>query len=169
MPEPTTDLSIAPPPRSAPLLRLMYASVSAAPLTHGTLNAIFDTSVRNNTAQHITGVLMCDGRLNIQLLEGPEPAVRALWARIQDDPRHHCIVQLHEELGIPTRSFAQWAMLRGQSSRAEMLALVRNAYLATSQTEDHARPAWSQGIAPLMILLDGEFSHAYADALNHND
>jgi hypothetical protein len=162
---PNSEQSIAPQQHSTPLLRLMYASVSTAPLTHGTLNAIFDTSERNNTAHHITGVLMCDGRLNIQVFEGPEPAVRTLWARIQADPRHHCIVQLLEEHNIPARRFAQWAMLRGQSSRAEMLALVRNAYLATSQTEDHTRPAWSQSIAPLMILLDGEFSHAYADAL----
>jgi hypothetical protein len=154
---------------SEPLLRLMYASVSTAPLTHGGLNAIFDTSVRNNTAHHITGVLMCDGRLNIQVLEGPELAVRTLWTRIQADPRHHCIVQLYEEHSVTTRRFAQWAMLRGQSSRPEMLALVRNAYLATGQTDDHARPTWSQGIAPLMILLDGEFSHAYADAINPQD
>lgn len=163
MPQPKT--STAPLAHSEPLLRLMYASVSTAPLTHGAMNAIFDTSVRNNAAQHITGALMCDGRLNIQVLEGPEPAVRALWLRIQADQRHHCIVQLFEEHSVTTRRFAQWAMLRGQSSRAEMLALVRNAYLATGQTETHARPAWSQGIAPLMILLDGEFSHAYANTL----
>lgn len=144
----------------------MYASVSTAPLTHGILDTIFVTSVRNNARDGITGVLMCSGRLNIQVLEGSEQAVRGLWVRLQADPRHHCIVQLHEDNKITTRRFAQWAMLRGQSSRAEMLALVRNAYLAASPAEGTARPAWSQGIAPLMILLDGEFSHAYSDALN---
>ena len=142
------------------LLRLMYSSVSAPELTQQALNQIFEVATRNNQRDQITGALIANGRLNIQYLEGPALAVRALWARIQADTRHHSIVQLYElELQAP-RLFPQWALLRGQASKQEMLAMVRSAYL---RADAAARPEWAQSIGPLMILLDGEFSHAYAN------
>jgi hypothetical protein len=146
------------------LQRLMYCSVSRPPLTQGKLSAIFEASKQRNLRDDITGMLLADGRLNIHFIEGPEPAVQALWARIRADTRHHCLVLLLQELGASERLFAEHAMLRGQASRAEMLALVRTAYL---QTEGAHRPVWAHAMAPLMILLDGEFSHAYAGAARH--
>ncbi len=115
--------------------------------------------MRNNQREDITGVLVANGRLNIQYLEGPEVAVRALWARIQSDTRHHSIVQLYEQVMQAPRLFPKWAMLRGQASKQEMLAMVRSAYLSADAA---SRPEWAQSIGPLMILLDGEFSHVYA-------
>ncbi len=141
------------------LLRLMYSSVSAPEMTPQALGQIFEVAERNNQRDHITGALIANARLNIQYLEGPQAAVRALWAKIQRDPRHHSIVQLYElELKAP-RLFPQWSLLRGQASKQEMLAMVRSAYLLADAAD---RPEWAQSIGPLMILLDGEFSHAYA-------
>jgi hypothetical protein len=152
-------------PAMAPvLLRLMYASVSSGPLTHGKLDAVFAQAQRNNARDGITGVLLADGRLNVHYVEGAEAVVLALWARIQVDPRHHSIVLLHQEPGATKRLFSQHALLRGQASRAEMLSLVRSAY---QHTEGPARPAWAHAIAPLIILLDGEFGHAYAGPARH--
>lgn len=142
------------------LLRLMYSSVSAPELTQQALNQIFEAATRNNQRDHITGALIANGRLNIQYLEGPALAVRALWARIQADTRHHSIVQLYEQELQAPRLFPQWALLRGQASKQEMLAMVRSAYL---RADAAARPEWAQSIGPLMILLDGEFSHAYTN------
>jgi Sensors of blue-light using FAD len=141
------------------LLRLMYSSVSAPEMTPQALNQIFEAAIRNNQRDEITGALIANGRLNIQYLEGPEAAVRALWARIQSDSRHHSIVQLYEQVLQAPRLFPEWAMLRGQASKQEMLAMVRSAYL---RADASARPEWAQSIGPLMILLDGEFSHVYA-------
>ena len=139
----------------------MYSSVSAPELTHDLLDHIFELAQRNNLRDQITGALIANGRLNIQYLEGPAPAVRALWARLQADTRHHSIVQLYEQELQAARLFPKWALLRGQASEQEILAMVRSAYLYADAA---ARPQWAQSIGPLMILLDGEFSHAYAHA-----
>jgi Sensors of blue-light using FAD len=145
------------------LLRLMYSSVSAPELTPQALNQIFEVAARHNQRDHITGALIANGRLNIQYFEGPALAVRALWARIQLDTRHHSIVQLYEQELQAPRLFPQWAMLRGQATKQEMLAMVRSAYL---RADAAARPEWAQSIGPLMILLDGEFSHAYTTGVD---
>jgi Sensors of blue-light using FAD len=140
----------------------MYSSVSAPDMTPLSLNQIFEVAVRNNQRDGITGALIANGRLNMQYIEGPEAAVRALWARIQNDTRHHSIVQLYEQVLQAPRLFPKWALLRGQASKQEMLAMVRSAYL---RADASSRPDWAQSIGPLMILLDGEFSHMYsADA-----
>jgi Sensors of blue-light using FAD len=138
----------------------MYSSVSAPEMTPQALNQIFDVATRNNQREQITGALIANGRLNIQYLEGPALAVRALWDRIQLDTRHHSIVQLYEQELRAPRLFPKWALLRGQASKQEMLAMVRSAYL---RADAAARPEWAQSIGPLMILLDGEFSHAYTN------
>jgi hypothetical protein len=143
----------------------MYSSVSAPELTQRALTQIFEVATRNNQRDQITGALIANGRFNIQYLEGPAPVVRALWDRIQADTRHHSVVQLYEkELKAP-RLFPKWALLRGQASKQEMLAMVRSAYLLADAA---ARPEWAQSIGPLMILLDGEFSHVYSHDADHS-
>jgi Sensors of blue-light using FAD len=143
-----------------PLLRLMYCSISAPTMTRKAFDDICTTAMANNQARGITGALITDKRLNIQFLEGPAPALRALWERIQADPRHHSLVQLYEEELVGLRWFPDCPMSHTNATRPEMLAMVRSAYLKV----DSPKPAWSQSIGPLMILLDGEFSHAYTDA-----
>jgi Sensors of blue-light using FAD len=144
-----------------PLLRLMYCSISAPSMTRKAFDNLCTTAAANNLARGITGTLVTNHRLNIQFLEGPAPALRALWERLQTDTRHHCLVQLYEEEVVDRRWFPDSPLLRVNASRPEMLAMVRGAYL---KLDTHPKPAWSQGIAPLMILMDGEFSHAYTDA-----
>jgi hypothetical protein len=143
----------------SPLLRIMYSSVTQTPLGEQGLKSLLSQCVTNNVRDGITGVLMIDGALNIQYFEGPQAPVKALWQRISQDTRHHLIVQLYEEEGMLPRLFGEWAMLRGQSSRPEMLSLIRNAYL---QSESIPRPTWSLAIAPLVILLDPNYRQAYA-------
>ena len=147
---------------SAPLLRIMYTSVTHSSWGDQGLDSLLAQCVKNNVRSDITGVLMVDGLLNIQYIEGPEQVVRGLWQRISIDKRHHLIVQLYEEEGELPRLFGQWAMLRGQTSRAEMLSLIRNAYL---ESDASPRPVWSLAIAPLIILLDSNYSQAYARAV----
>ena len=145
-----------------PLLRIMYSSVITQSWTETDLETLLTQCVANNERNDITGVLMVDGSLNIQYIEGPEAHVKTLWQRISEDTRHHLVVQLYEESGALPRLFGRWAMLRGQASRSEMLSLIRNAH---SQSETQPRPAWSLAMAPLIILLDPAHSQAYAKAV----
>ena len=74
------------------------------------LNGILSISRRNNRRDGLTGALVCRRDIYLQLLEGPEAAVEATYARISGDDRHLAIRRLTSE---PTeaRLFPDWAML----------------------------------------------------------
>ena len=91
------------------MLQLAYISTSTQPLDTGLLDAILAVSRRNNEADGVTGLLVAGGRRFLQVLEGPEAAVLAAYARIQQDPRHRALVLL--SCGTVTaRAFGNWAM-----------------------------------------------------------
>lgn len=92
------------------LLQLVYASrpfgFDASTLT----NILFDAR-RCNTRDGITGALICRDDLFLQLLEGPEKAVEATFARIRADDRHIEVRQLvRQTIGDHERMFGAWAM-----------------------------------------------------------
>jgi Sensors of blue-light using FAD len=69
------------------LLQLTYAS---RPFGYeaNILSSILIEARRCNTRDGITGALICRDDLYLQLLEGPEKAVEAAYARICADDRH---------------------------------------------------------------------------------
>jgi Sensors of blue-light using FAD len=92
------------------LLQLTYASrpfgFDAAMLT----GILFDAR-RCNSRDGITGALICRNDLFLQLLEGPEAAVEATFARIAADDRHVEVRRLtRRQIGESDRMFAAWAM-----------------------------------------------------------
>lgn len=63
-----------------------------------------------NERDDVTGALICRHDIYLQLLEGPDVAVRAAYARICQDDRHAGVKELvHHK--IQSRLFANWAML----------------------------------------------------------
>lgn len=69
------------------LVRLIYASRATGSMTTD-LQAIGAVAQRHNAAVGITGALVAAQDRYLQVLEGPRPAVDALYARIRRDPRH---------------------------------------------------------------------------------
>lgn len=65
---------------------------------------------RNNARDDITGALVCRHDLYIQLIEGPEPAIDALYSRIAADNRHDD-VRLALSETVSERMFPEWEML----------------------------------------------------------
>jgi len=74
------------------------------------LNGILSISRRNNRRDGLTGALVCRRDIYLQLLEGPEAAVEATYARISGDDRHLAITRLASE-PAEARLFPDWAML----------------------------------------------------------
>lgn len=62
-----------------------------------------------NPTQGLTGVLMFRGGTFIQLLEGEEDRVRALYRKIATDPRHSNLLTLFERQA-EERIFTDWSM-----------------------------------------------------------
>ena len=91
------------------LVRLLYASRAASPLTPAVLDSILEASRANNPAAGITGVLCFSDDLFIQVLEGGRDAVCDLYNTIVRDSRHaHVYILSYEE--IRERRFGGWTM-----------------------------------------------------------
>jgi hypothetical protein len=99
------------------LVRLLYASRAAAPVTQQIIDAILQSSRANNPALGITGILCHGGEVYMQALEGGREAVNALYMKIVRDTRHREVMLLHYA-EVPERHFAGWTM--GQVNLAKV-------------------------------------------------
>ena len=88
---------------------LVYVSSATTLFSEADLADILRTSRERNAAVGVTGALLySDGNL-MQVLEGDETVVRALYGRISRDPRHTGLITVlegHQD----TRQFADWSM-----------------------------------------------------------
>ncbi len=90
------------------LVQLVYASRPFG-FDQATLSNLLLDSRRANQRDSITGALIARHDLYLQLLEGPQRQVEAVYHRILDDDRHVDITKLVER-EIETRLFPGWAM-----------------------------------------------------------
>lgn len=74
------------------------------------LAGILSAARRNNPRDGITGALVCRHDVYLQLIEGPEDAIDALYGRILGDDRHTNVELLLAE-ETSERLFPAWAML----------------------------------------------------------
>ena len=88
---------------------LVYVSSASTLFSRPELDDILRTSRQNNTRLGISGALLYRGGNLMQVLEGDEAPVRALYGRIERDPRHRGLITLlsGEQEG---RQFPDWSM-----------------------------------------------------------
>jgi hypothetical protein len=91
------------------LIHLIYTSSAATPLADLELDRILESSLRHNTQQHLTGMLLYAGGNFMQILEGEEAAVDETYNRITNDPRHTGILLINHQ-PIMQREFFKWSM-----------------------------------------------------------
>jgi hypothetical protein len=91
------------------LTQLIYASKPFG-FNAAVLDDILTVSRLNNARDGITGALICRGDLYLQLIEGPEAAIGATYARIAADQDRHVDVQPLVSRSIDERMFPKWAM-----------------------------------------------------------
>ncbi len=140
-----------------PVHRMAYCSVAKPELLLGGVPAmreILRHASAANASNGITGVLLMDRNLIDQWLEGSRSAVRELWAKLQRDPRHHCIVELVQDSEAGERLFPDWGM--GQATREEMVLLVRQARNAAAQQKSSV---WLPAMELLCELLEQDSTH----------
>jgi hypothetical protein len=92
-----------------PIFQLCYISRAIAPWTSNQLMNLLEKSREANHGHNITGLLLHDNGTFIQLLEGPEAAVRKLYAHIQIDPRHGDLETLFQAI-VDHRTFPEWEL-----------------------------------------------------------
>jgi hypothetical protein len=107
------------------VLSTVYVSRSSYPFTDDDLANLLMTSRSNNARLGITGMLLHrEGRF-IQVLEGPEEAVRERLAVIARDPRHTAVHTIVDER-VEDRLFPAWTM--GYRAVTDDLATVLPGY-----------------------------------------
>jgi len=89
--------------------QLLYVSNTASDISLSDLDDVLTASRRNNALMGITGLLLfIDGGF-LQILEGEERAVRELYTRLGNDPRHsNPRLMLDREVAV--RAFPEWNM-----------------------------------------------------------
>jgi Sensors of blue-light using FAD len=94
-------------PRS--LHRLLYVSVAPADADERLLQAILSSARRRNDALGISGALLHYGGHFLQVLEGEQHRVDALFERIRRDTRHADPHVVSRD-DVPGRLFGDWSM-----------------------------------------------------------
>ena len=91
------------------LIRLVYVSEAAGPVSQVDLAALLKQSQRNNAARGLSGLLLFAGGHFMQVLEGPAGAVTERLDVIAADPRHRRVHRLLCEVAT-ARLFGRWTM-----------------------------------------------------------
>ena len=91
------------------IYRLVYISDQSKLMKKGELAQITDQSRARNEQLGVSGMLLASGGHFIQVLEGNELRVFALYNKIAADPRH-CNVRRLLAKRVTTRLFPDWGM-----------------------------------------------------------
>lgn len=95
------------------VLTIVYVSAATHPMSEDELAALLNQARENNASHGVTGVLLYHDGNFMQLLQGPVSDVRNIYSAIESDPRHHMVIPIVNETGLP-REFADWAMACGR-------------------------------------------------------
>lgn len=101
------------------MLSLIYSSVATDTFDDADLAALLAQSRTANERNDVTGMLLFRNGYFLQLLEGPDAAVRAKMATIKNDTRHTKVTMLLEEL-VEERQFPEWTMAFVPTSEADL-------------------------------------------------
>lgn len=91
------------------MIRLLYISSATKPMTDDQLLQLLQTCRKSNSKEGITGMLLYCSESFIQVLEGNEEDIDALFKVIKHDSRHTNVTVL-ERKQITKRKFADWSM-----------------------------------------------------------
>lgn len=101
------------------MLSIVYSSAASQRFSHDDLAALLEQSRSSNAHDDLTGLLVYrDGRF-LQLLEGPDDAVRKRMAVIEADDRHGTIRVLLED-EIEERQFPDWTMSFNETENGDV-------------------------------------------------
>jgi hypothetical protein len=91
------------------LIQLIYVSSAVRLLSEDELLELLAQARETNRHRNITGMLLYGEGNFLQVLEGEAADVDAVYATIQQDPRHHHLLLIERE-PIAARNFSEWSM-----------------------------------------------------------
>ncbi len=124
------------------LLRLCYFSASRLTSTWD-VTCLVEQCRLHNMLSGLTGILLYEDNTFMQILEGEPEVVEAVFRKIQNDPRHRYVTELHT-VEADSRLFGEWPMAFmsrkefsrvGISPNKEMLAALQTSYREAGNNE----------------------------------
>jgi Sensors of blue-light using FAD len=91
------------------LYEIIYVSLASRDLPAEELAQLLDKARAHNASQGITGMMIYHRREFMQLLEGEQATVQALYDRIAGDTRHQQLRKIWDG-PIRERGFSDWGM-----------------------------------------------------------
>ncbi len=91
------------------MISLVYVSSAVHLMSNEELLEVLHISQTNNEKYFVTGMLLYMGGNFMQVLEGPEEGVTAIFEKIKNDKRHFNITVISME-PIVERQFEKWTM-----------------------------------------------------------
>lgn len=91
------------------LIHIVYVSFSSNQLSELELDQLLSEIRPKNLANGVTGLLLYNDEIFIQVIEGELNTIRTLYDILQKDKRHTNVVKILEER-IDQRSFPNWSM-----------------------------------------------------------
>src|SRR6478735_2944782 len=88
---------------------IVYLSTAVTLLNDDQLIDILTSARKNNAERDVSGMLLYSEGTFIQVLEGEDTQVDAIFAKIETDPRHKNLITLING-SIVHKNFARWAM-----------------------------------------------------------
>ncbi len=116
------------------IVRLVYISQPTDQFQADDIEKILVSAQANNRAKFVTGMLVFNSNLFLQVLEGGPEQVNGIFSKIFKDPRHRK-VQLVNYGPIKKRLFADWSM--GYCGDVER---IRKQLLKYSQSDSFVNP-----------------------------
>lgn len=119
---------------------IFYFSSSISLFQEDDLASLFQQSQHDNALENISGILLIHKGTILQVLEGRQEIIEALYKRIEQDPRHTNVIKI-VDVPIEKRSFVGSSMaIRNISSQQlelikEILNLGRRDWLLTVMGE----------------------------------
>jgi hypothetical protein len=91
------------------IFQLTYISTAIPDIDIATCDDILRSARETNARRDVTGLLLFNSKRFVQVLEGREADVRAIYAEIENDPRHYGLVVIGENYRTE-REFGSWSM-----------------------------------------------------------
>ena len=91
------------------LFQLIYVSTATAEYDADAIKSVLESSVRQNTKNGITGLLLYAHGSIMQVIEGTKEAIAETMKRIVADERHFNVIELLYA-PISERDFGTWSM-----------------------------------------------------------
>ncbi|MCK6579990.1 MAG: BLUF domain-containing protein [Anaerolineae bacterium] len=139
------------------MFSLVYVSFAAHDLNDEALKDILKVARETNQQMEITGMLLYRDGFFIQVLEGDEDKVKALFARIAADPRHRNVLTVHTGR-VESRRFPDWTMGFNKLSDSD-LDQIPGFTDFLSRPDDGAR--FTQNSDRVLALLDSFKNRSY--------